>query len=342
MASEQGTHTSTTTGITQTRQLLQDYLGYLEIEKQRSIRTTESYQRYLERFMRWAEQEIQLSRVEQLTEDLIRKYRIWLHHRVDGKTGEALTKKTQNYHIIPIRSFLGYLTNRGFNVVSPSRIELGKQEDRHIDFLEPDELDQLLNAPDTKKLHGKRDKAILELLFSTGLRVSELTALNRDSVRMDAGEFSIRGKRSKIRIVFLSERAKAALIEWMNARTDIDEALFVRLVKTKSTDAKGQINLRLTPRSVQRIVNAFAQSVGIMKNVTPHVLRHSYATDMLAAGADLRSVQELLGHTNISTTQIYTHVTNPRLKEIYEKFHGKSGQGENKQEESGAQSESNT
>ena len=312
---------SSNKSTTALRGLLEEYIDYLEIEKQRSSRTTDNYNRYLNRFLTWSESEFSVTEPTQLQEDVIRKYRVWLNHRVDEKTGESLSKKTQNYHVIPIRSFLTYLIGRGHDVVSPSKIELGKQEERQIDFLEPEELDRLLNAPDKGTLQGKRDKAILELLFSTGLRVSELTNLDRESINFESGEFSVKGKRGKIRLVFLSENAKASLKEWIDARADVDPALFVRLVKTKGAD-----NLRLTPRSVQRSVNGLAQSVGITKNVTPHVLRHSYATDLLAAGADLRSVQEMLGHSNISTTQIYTHVTNPRLKEIYRKYHGKSGE----------------
>ncbi|MBI4709012.1 MAG: tyrosine-type recombinase/integrase, partial [Candidatus Portnoybacteria bacterium] len=230
-----------------------------------------------------------------------------------------------NYHIIALRNFLRYLAKRDIKSLSAEKIELAKQSPRQVDFLEGDELERLLESPSGASPRALRDKALLELLFSTGLRVSELCKLNRNSVNLEKGEFSVRGKGEKIRVVFLSERAKKALRNYLNVRKDVDPALFIRYPKSKKPElAMAQIkDLRLTPRSVERIVKHYATKAGITKKVTPHILRHSFATDLLTGGADIRSVQTMLGHSSITTTQIYTHITDKQLKEVYRAFHGK-------------------
>lgn len=291
------------------------YLDYLEIERGSSARTLANYRRYLDRFLNWAK----IAHPGQIDKNLIHEYRLYLNRLNAGQ----LKKVTQNYHLIALRGFLAYLIKQDIKTLSPEKIELAKDEQREIEVLDADELEQLLSAP-LKKEKNKtnlaclRDKAILETLFSTGLRVSELCSLDREKIDLTKGEFSIRGKGGKIRIVFLSQRAKEAITQYFNQRTDVDPAAFVRIKKIGAKD-----NLRLTPRSVQRIVQKWATRAGIIKQITPHTLRHSFATDLLAGGADLRSVQALLGHANVSTTQIYTHITDKGLKEIHQKFHDK-------------------
>lgn len=299
------------------KKLLFDYLTHLEVEKGRAILTIKNYERYLKKFLAWS----QITDLSQITEDLVLKYRLWLNRQTDSQ-GRPLKKITQNYHIIALRGFLSFLTKKGYNVLPPEKVELAKQEKRQVSFLEPDEIERLLNAPKGNNLRNLRDKAILETLFSTGLRVSELISLNRNDINLDKGEFSVRGKGSKLRIVFLSEKAKEAIKNYLAKRTDISEALFIRVPKKLTSD---KADLRLTPRTIQRIIKKYAARAGIVgKNITPHTMRHSFATEMLASGADIRSVQELLGHSSITTTQVYTHITDPRLKEIHKKYHGKS------------------
>src|SRR3990167_7668558 len=287
------------------------YLEYLELEKNRSPKTIESYDRYLKQFFDWAK----IKNPDQVTEDLVRQYR-----RLTPQ-GEPLSRLTQNYAVIALRGLLKYLQNKGVATLPHEKLELGKAPEREVHFLLPDEVSRLLNAPQGDAPEPSRDKAILEMLFSTGLRVSELAKLDRADVHLDRREFSVRGKGGKIRLVFVSEAAIRALKVYQAQCADTDPALFVRLTK-RGPNAKNQ--LRLTPRSIERIVGKYAARAGIMKKVTPHTLRHSFATDLLASGADIRSVQTMLGHSNIATTQIYTHVTNERLKEVYEKYHGKS------------------
>ena len=295
------------------KKLLTDYLNHLEIEKNRSPKTVENYGRYLERFLRWA----QIDKPAQISNDAVRNYRLYLN-----RVNPPLKKVSQNYHLIALRNFLKYLAKRDVKTLTADKIELGKIGDRHIDFLENEEVERLLGSAQGNSPKCLRDKAILELLFSTGLRVSELCSLNRDSVNLKRGEFSVRGKGDKVRVVFLSENAKKALENYLGQRKDIDEALFVRSSKFQDTSSKIQ-DLRLTPRSVQRIVKYYAAKAGLVKNIHPHTLRHSFATDLLRNGADLRSVQELLGHANVTTTQIYTHITNTGLKEIHQAFHAR-------------------
>lgn len=300
------------------RQFLTDFLEYLEIERNRSQKTIENYHHYLSRFLDWSG----VKTPEDITLDVVRKYRIYLNRFQDEK-GRELKKITQNYHIIALRSFIKYLSKRDILVLSAEKIEVGKNPATMVEFLDPSELERLLGSASSEDAKSLRDRAILELLFSAGLRVSELTNINRDQVNLKNQEFSVRGKGGKVRIVFISDTAKEALGKYLRKRTDIDPALFVRLPKkgAKEKDKKG--NLRITQRSIQRIVKYYATKAGIVKDVHPHTLRHSFATDLLANGADIRSVQAMLGHSSITTTQIYTHVTNQGLKDIHKKFHGK-------------------
>ncbi len=306
------------------KELLSHYLEYLEVEKGRSAKTVENYHRYLLQFFSWAN----IKTPSAITLDLVRKYRVWLN-RSERQHGELLKKVTQNYYIIALRSFLKYLGKIGVPSLPPEQVELGKQEEREVAFLEWSDMERLLASPSGDDIGSLRDRAILETLFSTGLRVSELTALDRDEINIEKGEFSVRGKGGKIRIVFLSDNAKKALRAYLAKRRDTDPAFFVRFGRMKSGTKTAPLrqnkneDLRLTPRSVERLVRKYAIKAGITEHVVPHTMRHSYATDLLRNGADIRSVQALLGHSSITTTQIYTHVTDKQLKEIYQKYHGK-------------------
>jgi site-specific recombinase XerD len=285
------------------------FLEYLEIEKNRSQLTVRNYDHYLSRFLEWSG----VKRPEDIDAPLVRSYRLYLNRFEDGK-GRRMKRITQDYYVIALRGFLKYLARNDVETLSSDKIELGKAKDRDVEFLELDEVQRLLLAAKGEKLEDLRDRAILELLFSTGLRVSELIHLNIENVNLRSGEFSVRGKGDKIRLVFLSASAKNALNDYLNRRHDVLPALFVNRVRSKEVD-------RLTPRSVERIVKRRATEAGIVKKVTPHTLRHSFATDLLRNGADIRSVQAMLGHSSITTTQIYTHVTNRQLKEIHDKYH---------------------
>ena len=295
------------------------YLEHLEIEKNRSPKTLENYGRYLDRFLGFAKP----VDAGDITEDSIRQYRLYLNRFKDGH-GAPLKKITQNYHIIALRNFLKYLAKRGVRSVPAEKVELGKQEDREVVFLEANELGRLMKAAEGESgLDALRDKAIISTLFCTGMRVSELCSLDREKVDVGGGEISIRGKGSKIRLVFLSDQTKKDLSEYLKKRADADEAMFIRIPRGKNALAK-TADLRLTPRSIQRIIKKYAIKAGIVgKNVSPHSLRHSYATDLLRNGADIRSVQALLGHSSVTTTQIYTHVTDKQLREVHQKFHNK-------------------
>ncbi|HBB37280.1 MAG: Integrase/recombinase [Candidatus Moranbacteria bacterium GW2011_GWC1_45_18] len=299
-------------------QLKNQYLEHLEIEKDRSQKTIENYDHYLERFLKWAK----ISSASDITDELVRRYRLQLNRFADEK-GSSLKKITQNYHVIALRNFLKYLARHDVKTLPAEKVELGKTSERQIDFLEMEEVERIFEAAGGLDQKSLRDRAILELLFSSGLRVSELVGLNRDQVNLKTGEFSVRGKGSKVRVVFVSDRAKATLQRYMEKRLDIDPALFVR-VGIKHLEKKSKAdNLRITPRTVQRIVKHCALKAGIVKDVHPHTLRHSFATDLIQNGADIRSVQEMLGHSSVTTTQIYTHVTNKQLKEVHKAFHGK-------------------
>lgn len=299
-------------------EMKRQFLEHLEIERGRSIKTVENYDRYLERFFAFAK----VKKVSELTEEQIREFRLYLNRQAGTKVGgrmEPMKRRTQNYYLIALRAFLKFLRKRGIEALSPERIELAKVPERSLDLISPTELKRLIKAPDLKTLEGKRDKAILDLLFSTGLRISELCGLSIDDVDLTRDEFSVRGKGEKVRVVFLSETAKDSLRDYLKARKDLDDALFVRYGR-KANDGGEP---RLQPRAVQRLLKYYAAQAGITRKVTPHVIRHSFATDLLSNGADLRSVQALLGHAHIGTTQVYTHVTDKHLREVHKKYHGK-------------------
>lgn len=296
--------------------LQKEFLEYLEIEKGRSLKTIENYNRYVRRFLEFSK----IKEPEEITDETVRKFRLWLNRQTTQKScpKQGLGQKTQNYYLIALRVFLKYLARRGVKSLSSERIELAKVGQRELDLITEEELRRLLDAPRGGDLKALRDKALLELLFSTGLRVSELCSLDKERVvEAKTGEFSIKGKGGKIRVVFLSDSAKQALKDYLDKRADVEEALFIN-VGNRVSD-----NLRLTPRSVERIVKYYAIKAGISKKVTPHVIRHCFATDLLSAGADLRSVQSLLGHSNITTTQIYTHITDKQLRDVHKAFHGR-------------------
>jgi len=305
-------------------QLKTEFLEHLEIERGRSLKTIENYDHYLSRFLEFA----QISEPEKITDDLVRKYRIWLNRQDAGKKRKGadegitgtLKKKTQNYYLIALRAFLKYLARREIKSLPPDRIDLAKTGERSLDLISSDELARLLSAPKGDKIQNLRDRAILELIFSTGLRISELCSLSR-YIDLKKDELSVRGKGEKVRVVFISQDAKNAIKNYLEKRDDMDDALFV---KHTNGGAKNTKTLRLTPRSIERMAEHYALAAGISKKVTPHVLRHSFATDLLENGADLRSVQIMLGHANINTTQIYTHVTDKGLREIHKNFHGKN------------------
>jgi len=288
-----------------------EFLEYLEIEKGRSIKTVENYDRYLTRYLAFAK----VSSPAAISEKSVREFRIHLN-RQSGTSG-TMKHKTQNYYMISLRAFLKFLRKREIDSLNPERIELAKVGARDLDLISSDELNRLINGPKGDSLTALRDKAIMELFFSTGLRVSELTGLNRD-LDLSRDEFSVRGKGEKVRVVFLSPAAKKAIKAYLDKRGDIDDALFIQMGKASKTAKQ----LRLTPRSVERMIKQYATKAGITRKVTPHVIRHSFATDLLESGADLRSVQALLGHANIATTQVYTHITDKHLREIHKKFHG--------------------
>lgn len=302
-------------------ELVQQFLEYLEIEKNCSPLTVRNYKHYLDRFLKFASPTPEKLSSKDVTQELVRKYRLFLSRFAD-KDKKPLSRRTQAYHVIALRSFLRWLIKNDYETLSPEKIDLPKQEGQQVKFLNAEQVERLLNQPNLSKPQGLRDKAILETLFSTGLRVSELVKLNRDSINLKTREFGVIGKGNRSRVVFLSERAASWLERYLTSREDSWAPLFVRTVKKVNPAATGD-EMRLSVRSVQRIVTKYARKARLPIRVSPHVLRHSYGTDLLMAGADLRSIQELLGHKNISTTQIYTHVTNRQLREVHERFHGK-------------------
>jgi site-specific recombinase XerD len=303
-------------------QAKREFLEYIEIERGLSLKTVANYERYLDRFIAQSE----VATIADINDEVVRRYRLYLNRSAGAaRRGQAvgtMKKKTQNYHLIALRVFLKYLIKRDFEVMSPDKIELAKTPDRSLDLITIDELHRILAGPDGDDEKSLRDKAIMELLFSTGLRVSELCSLNRD-IDLSKDELSIRGKGDKVRVVFLSPTAKDAVKKYLDKRADMEQALFVPLGKRAEKDIENNKSLRLTSRSVERIVAHYAIKAGISKKVTPHVIRHSFATDLLSNGADLRSVQAMLGHANITTTQVYTHVTDKHLRDIHKKFHSK-------------------
>lgn len=303
--------------------LITDYLEHLEVERGRSTRTSVNYERYLFRFLDMAEEiagKDEGLKPEDITRELVRKFRLQLN-RVQNERGEGLKPITQAYHLIALRGFLKYLAQREIPSLDPSLIELPHIVRPQVTFLHYDEVEALLKEIDTSTETGLRDRAIIELLFSGGLRVSELVKLNRDSINLARREFIVRGKGSKDRPVFISPSAADWVEQYLNMRTDTLAPLFLNNSKhTQEVDTSGDYR-RLTPRSIERIVQKYAKLAGITKHVSPHTLRHSFATDLLMNGADLRSVQTMLGHADISTTQIYTHVTDQHLKEVHDRFH---------------------
>ena len=302
--------------------LISDFLEYLVIEKSRSPLTIRQYKHYLSRFHSWATKNNQPLKPENINQELVRQYRLYLA-RFRNQYGMPLKRITQTYHIIALRAFLRYLlVQRDTRTLSPDKIELPKQSTRSVSFLSSEQLERLLNSPKISNKIGLRDKAILEMLFSTGLRVSELTSLNRDHMDLERREFSVRGKGDKPRVVFLSDTAAHWLQRYLQTRQEQFKPLFIRYSGTPDNKKDGE-KMRLTARSIQRIVEKYAKRCGLPIEVTPHTLRHSFATDLLIGGADLRSVQEMLGHESIRTTQVYTHVTNKHLKEVHQAFHSR-------------------
>lgn len=299
-------------------ELIVDFLEHLEVERGRSQKTSENYHLYLMRFVEFTHD----ITVDNISNETVRKWRLWLN-RYKNDNEVELSSITQSYHLIALRSFLTYCSKRDIETLGPENIELPKVKRKQVTFLAPEEVERLIEAIDTSNEAGLRDLAIIELLFSSGLRVSELTALNREHVNTKRREFMVRGKGQKDRPVFISEVAADHVENYLTARQDLLPALFISYSKRSGTASTDGDFRRLTPRSIQRIVSQYAKLAGITKHVSPHTMRHSFATDLLMNGADLRSVQSLLGHSNISTTQVYTHVTDHHLKEIHEKFHRK-------------------
>ena len=299
--------------------LITDYLESLEVERQLSQLTLRNYAHYLTRFSAWFENRVGKN-IEDLDLKSVRKYRVYLSRLTDER-GTPLSRVTQSYHIISLRGFLKWLIKNDYQVLPPEKIDLPKTESKSLKFLDDDQVERLLTAPNISKESGLRDRAILEILFSTGLRVSELVSLNRDQINLKRREFGVIGKGRKTRLVFLSSRACEWLENYFNAREDMWIPAFVRYSKDKAEPYEKGEKMRLTARSVQRIVEKYRKQANLPVKITPHGLRHSFATDMLSHGAGLREVQEMLGHKNVSTTQIYTHVTNPQLRKVHEKYH---------------------
>jgi len=303
---------------------LVDFLDYLEIERGLSSKTQENYSRFLNKFFNWLiDNNLDKLKPDKLNDKHIWKYRVFLSRHLDPRTKSPLKKSTQNYYLIALRSLLEFFVEKKISSLSPTSIKLAKDKtQKEIKFLKLDQLEKLLLSPDLKSITGLRDKAILETLFSTGLRVAELTALNTEQIKIKNNtkelEISIIGKGEKVRTVYFSERATKHLKKYLDKRTDMDEALFINYKR----GAKNYDSRRLSSRSIENIVKKYVKIAGLPINSTPHTLRHSFATDLLSQGVDLRLVQEFLGHQNIATTQIYTHVTNKQLKDIHKKMHG--------------------
>lgn len=301
-------------------ELISDFIESLEVERGRSQKTAENYYLYLQRLIEFAGDEP----ITILNAELVRKWRLWLN-RYKSQNGETLSTLTQSYHLIALRSFLTYCSKRGIETLTPEKIELPKVRRKQVSFLSSGEVVRLIEAVDTNSETGLRDRAIIELLFSSGLRVSELVNLNRDHINLKRGEFTVRGKGQKDRPVFISPEASEWLASYLTTRNDSYIPLFIRYTGTAPADKRGE-DMRLTARTIQRLVSKYALIAGITKHVSPHTMRHSFATDLLMNGADLRSVQGMLGHSNIATTQVYTHITDPHLREVHQRFHRKQAE----------------
>jgi len=305
--------------------LIAEFLEYLEIQKGCSPLTIRDYRRYLERFHDWLTENSRATKPEDINLELVRKYRLYLAH-LRARDGLPLKRVTQSYHIIALRAFLRYLlVQRDIPTLSPDKVELPKQGPRSVAFLNPEQIERLLSSPKISNNAGLRDRTILETLFSTGLRVSELVSLNRDQIDLERKEFGVKGKGNKLRVVFLSDAAAQWIERYLRARKDHFKPLFIRYSGRVDAQNSGE-KMRLTARSIQNIVSKYAKKSGLPIEATPHTLRHSFATDLLIGGADIRSVQEMLGHESIRTTQVYTHVTNRHLKEVHKAFHSKNRQ----------------
>lgn len=305
--------------------LVAEFLEYLEIQKGCSPLTIQRYRHYLRRFLNWLKEDYPCAKPAEVDLELVRRYRLFLAHLRVGD-GLLLKRVTQSYHIVALRAFLRYLlVQRDIPTLSPDKIELPKQSSRSVAFLNPEQTERLLNSPKISSDAGLRDRTILETLFSTGLRVSELVSLNRDQIDLERREFGVKGKGSKIRVVFLSNTAAEWIDRYLRARKDNFKPLFIRYSGAVNAQKNGE-KMRLTARSIQNIVAKYAKRSGLPIEATPHTLRHSFATDLLISGADIRSVQEMLGHESIKTTQVYTHVTNRHLKDVHRAFHSRNRQ----------------
>lgn len=306
---------------TEIDRLIEEFLEYLEIERHSSSLTIRNYRHYLSRFSSWLKKNYPQARISIINLEIIKKYRVFLA-RFTTPNGTPLSFSTQGYHVIALRAFLRWLIKNDYKTLAPEKVDLPKSKSRSLSFLSTEQIERLLAQPQLSKEAGLRDKAILEILFSTGLRVSELVSLNRDQIDLKRREFGVIGKGGQARVVFLSPRAVKWLKRYLTNREDTWRPLFIRYKGKKIDKEKGE-KMRLTARSIQRIVDKYAKKAKLPIKATPHTIRHTFATDLLIAGADLRAVQEMLGHKNISTTQIYTHVTNKQLRQIHETFHGR-------------------
>jgi site-specific recombinase XerD len=301
------------------RRLINKYLSHIEIEKNYSKYTLRNYRHYLNFFRRFFEKNYEQEYIERLTSEMVRRYRLYLSRFEDVK-GKRLSATTQSYYVISLRAFLKYLSKKGIKSLAPEKVDLPKSEARQIKFLTREQVERLLTMPAISDVSGLRDKAILEMLFCTGLRVSELAKIDRDKIDFKAKEFGITGKGRRTRVVFLSDRAASWLKRYLAARDDQFKPLWIRFSGKEVLPTTAGETLRLSVRGIQRIVEKYRKKAKLPIKVTPHILRHSFATTLLSGGADLRSVQEMLGHRSVATTQIYTHVTNPQLKKIHEKY----------------------
>lgn len=305
--------------------LIQEFLQHVEIEMGRSINTVRNYELYLNRFYELASEGLDREMLpSDITEEVLRKYRLRLNRYETDENGHRLTTVTQGYYLIALRGFLKYLARRGINSLDPALVDLPKTHRPQVTFLHLDEIQAMLEQIDLDTETGLRDRAIIELLFSGGLRVSELCKLNRSDINLSRREFVVRGKGSKDRPIFIDDSAAVRIADYLAVRHDSLPALFLNYSRNSGVANTSGDYRRLTPRSIQRIIEKYTRAAGITKHVTPHTLRHSFATDLLMNGADLRSVQSLLGHSNISTTQIYTHITDTHLKDVHKKFHSET------------------